>query len=138
MKLISLAEFIQLPEGTIFQQFWPAYFGSLSVKGVSFEESNDFLVASLTVEYIQAAQFGDPEKKDDVIQFQSGFSRWGEYDNTAMFLVYEDTDCLKLADWLTHPQKAAKVQNNDSPDGFVVMTPDHHNMMEIHQKHNRR
>ncbi len=86
MKEINLKEFIQLPSGTIYTQWGP-----ICLKGDSISEDDFFydqLTPTMTV------------NKD----FDMGTSRWGEFDDEAIFIVYDKEDVKELVCKLNHRQ----------------------------------
>jgi len=86
MKIVSLPEFLKLPAGTIYSDYEPDICRGLNRKGNTIkqpgEEPIDFFYASLVAECFNGAG-----PTVDVIE-----SRWGEYEERAMFAVYEAAD----------------------------------------------
>ena len=98
MKLVTLAEFIAMPNGTVYQEFSPNILGPLSIKLAECNEA-DFFAATLTAETRTHPDWGMQE----IIAAPGGSGRWGAFDEEAMFLIYEAADRERLAAWLIDP-----------------------------------
>lgn len=126
MKLVDHAGLMALPDGTIFQEFnklglsAPKVFGGVC--------GNDYLEADLlpTENFINA--FGDYERKilDKFnitnsgygIWYPSGFGRDGTFEHERHYLIWEELDRRKIAEWLLDPVKTA-AEMNDDPHALI-------------------
>ena len=102
MRVYRRAEFLKLPEGTLFAKGKPWYWGELSVKGETW--TNDFL--ALGLEWIEAGNgdIGDTSEMFDRMlaegvsaPMQNSGGRDGCFDDADLFLVYELDDLRQLA-----------------------------------------
>ncbi len=103
MKIVNRDTFIKLPEGTIFAEYAPCWFGPIMVKGHSITwpdtEGNDYLELSLT-DQIEANGSGDESDKLFAAE-KSGVSipmsfnssgRNGCFEYKQLYAVWERTD----------------------------------------------
>lgn len=86
MREVTLKELLTLPENTLFTQYGPLW-----LKGKSLND-NDFFYEQIT-----PTHRGPGEPAD----FDMGTSRWGEFDDEALFIVYDADDILSLITRLT-------------------------------------
>lgn len=110
MKVLTRAEFMKMPEGTIFAKGKPWCFEDLSVKGQTLP--SDFIYLSLvTVESDSADEWSS--RLNEMLETgcsypidESGFTRDGCFDEGDLFLVYEKSDLLMLR---SHIDEALRV-----------------------------
>lgn len=96
MKIVTLAEFVRLPEGVIFSFWAPCIADGLhqKCKTIAYngdpDPPRDFYYVNLLPTAI------DP---DDGVELNDLMCRWGMYDHDQLFAVYEadDLDILKKA-----------------------------------------
>lgn len=103
MRIVSRAEFMKLPAGTLFAKGKPMYFGSLCVKGDSLE--SDWIDRQL-VWFEEHGSTGDEfdqgHRWDEMVEngasfpMHTGYGRDGCFDNEDLFLIYERDDLLEL------------------------------------------
>lgn len=100
MRIVSRAELLKLPPGTVYSEYEPCYFRDLSVKVDTWE--NDWLYDSLFVpldttsdsDYL--AKCDVAERGEDVpLDFHST-SRDGTFDDKQLYAVFSPEDVEKL------------------------------------------
>ena len=98
MKLITFDEFVKLPEGTIFSYYYPVIFVGLWKKGetIYFKEDEmndptDYFQISLLPGY-----WSNPPKNENEVISVGIKERWGEYDYSQKYCVYEKEDIETL------------------------------------------
>ena len=99
MRVYRLDEFRKLPEGTLFCEAQPWVFGTLHVKGETWE--SDFLLRDL--QSIAADDSGEWGRRlDEMLEsgasypINDAYGRDGSFNEKALFLVYEREDLLEL------------------------------------------
>jgi len=99
MKVYRLDEFRKLPEGTLFCECERWVFGTLHVKGETWER--DFLLRDL--QSIDAEDSGEWGRRlDEMLEsgasypINGDYGRDGSFNENALFLVYEREDLLEL------------------------------------------
>lgn len=99
MKVYRLEEFRKLPEGTLFCEAEPWVFGTLHVKGETWE--SDFILRDLqSIEAEDSGQWG--ARLDEMLEtgasypINNAYGRDGTFNDKALFLVYETEDLLEL------------------------------------------
>lgn len=99
MRVYRLDEFRKLPEGTLFCEAEPWVFGTLHVKGETWE--SDFLLRDL--QSIGADDSGEWSRRlDEMLEngasypINDAYGRDGSFNKKALFLVYEHEDLLEL------------------------------------------
>lgn len=131
MKLVTFKELCEMEEGAIFQSYSTHQLGEIMIFGGSLPENR--MVGEMPVDFVQApllpcAQrggvFGDHPKtlpdgsvtKADEFYLvtPSGYARWGLYDYSIRYLVWEREDRERLAQWLLFPLLADKEMNEDA------------------------
>lgn len=105
MKIINLAEFRAMPEGTVFCKYEPCNFGELQIKGETWE--SDFISASLTG-VIESD--GSSDMFDKLLQYEKTkesfpldieyYGRDGLFEENQLFAVYEKKDIAQLVNKL--------------------------------------
>lgn len=113
MRLVNFDEFMTLPEGTVYQSYSPHIVGDLCIKSPFLDSKDDFMDAALTPISVM------PEDKL-CLHLPSGFGRWGLFDKSAQFIVYEDADRERLARWLLNPNQAVEEMNDDPVVDIVI------------------
>jgi len=106
MKIINRKDFLKLPANTLYQDYRPCIFGSLSIKGDSIGEI-DFWQANLE-SCIDCFDTGDmvdtlnnAEKTGESIKLDIGIeSREAMFDDKQLYAVWEKHDVLALIDAL--------------------------------------
>ncbi len=108
MKILRRADFLKLPEGTIFAKGKPWYFENLSIKADSlFLEGggNDFLCLSLP--WVEASDSGQAMSRlDEMLEtgvsypMEDSYGRDGCFDDEEVFLVLEEDDLLQLRGYI--------------------------------------
>ncbi len=113
MKIVTFAEFIKLPSGTLFMDYEPCLFGEISIKEETLESNNDFWRNDLTTD----TDTDNPEEMYKVLEDsrENGASfkldveimgRNAMYDDKQLFAVYEQKD---LDDLISALQKCKGV-----------------------------
>lgn len=99
MKVYRLDEFRKLPEGTLFCEAEPWVFGTLHVKGETWE--HDFLLRDLqSIEAHDSGEWG--RRLEEMLEegasypINDAYGRDGSFNEKALFLVYEREDLLEL------------------------------------------
>lgn len=132
MRFISLAELRGMPPGTIYQEYTSRNgLSEPQVFGEAFSP-NDYTEADLLPRWGFTSCFGGYEaailNKLGVAQsvmavwYPSGFGRNGYYEKEGTFLLWEEADRKRFAEWLLDPEKLANEVNDD--DITLVPTPD--------------
>lgn len=108
MKLLTYAEFIALPGPVVYQEFFPT--GGSPDPGLMLRTRvlgegdegfpRDFTCANLMPMTVYEAS---PNPGFDLDESPYIHCRWGLYDYTATYLVYEEADLKRLAGWLLDP-----------------------------------
>jgi len=88
MKILNFYEFAALPEGAIYSNWEPHVARDLCIKGETLNSSEDgracdFFYRSLLPEW---------DWQNEKVEIQELWSRWGEYDDTVLFAVYDAED----------------------------------------------
>ena len=105
MKIVDYKTFISMPEGTLYAEYKPCYFGELYVKGETINDGNDWFLSRTKESWQGDEQFvdqcelmvaGNELRGDYDIQ-----ERDGMFDYNRMFLVYDKTDIQDLINHLT-------------------------------------
>jgi hypothetical protein len=128
MKLVSFTELMGMPEGTIFQGYEEHVLQEPRIFGGPIGEV-DFCEACLLPQASFASFWYDPtifekwgiSKEDLVINYPSNFGRNGLFLTKSLFLVWEETDCKKMAEWLLDIELRLKEQNGD-PKALVKVS----------------
>ncbi len=102
MKILSKADFLKMPPGTIFSVYQPCIFNGFSVKGNSIDDIGDFTEAGLignpwndsSDDYV--AQCSRMELGESVPIDVSYFGREGMFDDKMLYAVYEKEDIVKI------------------------------------------
>lgn len=101
MRIYRRAEFLKLPEGTIYAKGKPWHFGRFRVKFDTSESGNDWW--SLDPCWVAAIRGDDAfDRLDEMLEkgasypMQDAIDRDGLYDEDALFLVFEPADLLTL------------------------------------------
>lgn len=101
MKQMTLAEFVQLPPGTVFSFWEPCIATGLHVKGNTIEQvafnsdtANDFFYLPLLPEPDSLQDYGGPGFPPPCLP--ALLHRWGMYDHAQLFAVYEPNDVRDL------------------------------------------
>ena len=107
MRLYRRADFLKLPEGTIYAKGQPQFFGGIEVKGESLP--NDFITLGL-VWFESGGDCGGEKdlgyRFDNMLEngasypMQSSYGRDGCFDDEDIFLVWEEADLLKLREYV--------------------------------------
>lgn len=135
MKLVSFKDFCAMPVGTVFQEYQPHYLGELCIFGGALPEGSDdprdFLYASLLPscmlgnywhsEHVKLTNGSMTNDDGYYIVTPSDYGRWALYEYDRQYLIWEDADRKRLADWLLNPTEAA-TQMNDGPLA-IIETP---------------
>lgn len=99
MKIYTRAEFLKLPEGTIFAKGKPWFFDTLSVKGETCPY--DFLCREL-VNIESSGSDQRVDRLDEMLEagasypIEDAYGRDGCFDDDDLFLVYEKADLEEL------------------------------------------
>ena len=120
MKLVDHNGLMLEPEGTIFQEFGKRGLGEPQVFGGPcgqcdyvtaklFPNDNCFYTFGGTLDLAKLSVTED----DYGIWYPSGFGRDGMFDTSRYYLIWEEQDRKKFAEWLLDPVKAANEQNSD-------------------------
>lgn len=91
MLYLKLKDFLNCPDGVVFQEIGnetSRIVFDLSRKEETWE--NDFLYSKLTPDW----EFVDGKEQ---LNWTDDISRWGSFDETAMFMVYEPKDLERLS-----------------------------------------
>lgn len=114
MRVYSRAEFLKLPEGTLFAKGKPWYWESLHVKGETWAHWNDFLLRDL--QWIESPSSIDASHAMDRMlengtsaPMETAYGRDGCFDDKDLFLVYEPADLDALSEIIAEAKEAAKV-----------------------------
>ena len=120
MKLISHAQLLEQPEGTVFQEFGQHGLGPVMLFGGKCGERD--YTESYLFPNESSADIGFPpevltkfgvDRRDYIIYYPSGFGRDGMFDDTRVYLIWEQKDRERLAAWLLDPVAAVQHQNDD-------------------------
>jgi hypothetical protein len=108
LKIVSLADFLQFPPGTVFAKYAPIYFGELCIKGDSvgerdFEAQSFLQIDSISTEHEVAILSEAEEAGLSVMLNLDCQGRDGCFEDTQLFAVYEQQDVLQL---ITRLQRA--------------------------------
>lgn len=148
MKILTWAEMMTMPPGTIYQDYKPRIVGDVMILSeVLFGTDRkpiDYVTATITPQGIDPGSWGRyeaairaqhklPDRCDEVVAYPSGFGRDGYYEQNRLYLVWEEADRKKMAEWLLDPQKAM-AEMNDDPHAVVVVTDA---MFDLTQKRKR-
>ena len=136
MRLVSYAELMALPEGTIYQSYEPHNLGNPMIFGGPLKndagEIIDYVEASFLPSAMTADYFGDSADADAlrgkfgatasdlVILYPSNFGRNGLFEKAGTFLVWDQADWQRLAEWLIDPTKC-EAEQNDDPHAMIVV-----------------
>lgn len=100
MRVYNRTDFLKLPEGTLYCAGEPWAFGELSVKADTLE-CNDFVCRGL--QWIESGGTAESmERLDEMLAtgasygLQESYGRDGGFDDTEIYLVYENADLDKL------------------------------------------
>jgi hypothetical protein len=107
MRIVANPEFLTLPEGTLFCRFDGFNLDAIEIKGQTSDMMNDFLFQGL----LETALVGDAwmdfvhkgenvGKKFDLYEGDC-WGRDAEYDEEAMYAVFDREDVMKIIDKLT-------------------------------------
>lgn len=99
MKIYKHAEFLKLPEGTLFRKGKPSYFNNLQVKADSLP--NDFICMAIgDFEAFDSEDFGNKFEQmlngESIPMTDDSYGRDGCFDDDDIFLVFEIDDLHKL------------------------------------------
>ncbi len=119
MRIVSRAEFLTLPAGTVFSKYKPSVFGDLQIKGAS-NAYNDFwyqqIVDSLDCEgsheFFDLLEESEKTGRSLLMDFETE-TRDGMFDDEQLFSVWEREDVMSLINRLlqavltstAHPQE---------------------------------
>lgn len=105
MRIISRAELMKLPEGTIFAYYRPCIFGGLHIKGTTGPHDFDVMSLDGNIECDGSEDFVDI--LDNAVEsgesFDLDFDRYGRegfFDNDQLFAIYEEKDMIGLINTL--------------------------------------
>jgi len=122
MKYVTFAELLTYPAGTIFQEFGKNGLSEPQVFGDAVG-STDFTCAQLFPSETGPEVFGGYREQyvnkhgcEDagwVVYYPGGFGRDGLYEDNRHFVIWEEQDRKKFAEWLLDPEKAAGEMNDD-------------------------
>ena len=121
MKLVDFTELMEMPVGTIFQEFGKFGLGVPHVFGGT-QGDSDYIEAVLLPYDNSVDTLGNNaelfkkyglEGREYGIWYPSGFGRDGSYDKNRHYLIWEKEDRKKLAEWLLNPTKAVDEMNDD-------------------------
>ena len=132
MKYVTFAELLASPAGTIFQEFGKQGLSEPQVFGDAFG-ANDFTCAQLFPSETGPEVFGSYREQyvnkhgcEDakwLVYYPSGFGRDGLYnDDNRHFVIWEDADRRKFAEWLLNPEAADEM--NDDPMAMISVPID--------------
>ena len=100
MRVYNRADFLKLPEGTVYCAGEPWAFQELSVKGETLPY-NDFV--RLGLQWVEAADSGEATDRLDAMlaegasfPMQSSYGRDGGFDDDEVYLVYESADLAAI------------------------------------------
>lgn len=122
MRIVGLAEFLSLPEGTVFAKYAPCYFGDLCIKDESLTDINDFYYTNVLANFDNCEDSG--EWFDILDTMATGgvgvpiafdvIMRDGIFDLGQQFAVFERVDVErligKLADSIKYPLDAKRIR----------------------------
>ena len=106
MKIVNRQEFYKLPEGTLYSEFKPYYFGGLYIKGETLSYNNipsDFVTEDLigNIESDNSDEYHDNivqavENKTSLKLDFDCAGRDGMYEEDMMYAVYEKDDIAQF------------------------------------------
>jgi hypothetical protein len=128
MRFITYDELMTMPAGTVYQEYHDGrgqldpsmVFGGQIGIGLDFTEAM-FLpilnfVSSLGDGYLREHKLDD---KLWAVWYPSGFGRNGFFERKGTFLLWEEADRKRYAEWLLDPEKLANEVNDDD----IVLVP---------------
>lgn len=108
MKIIDRKAFLALPAGVLYSKFNPYIFESFAIKGVSWEDCNDFLSLEIASAISVSSSEDYYEVLDDILEDGKSvpvdlesFGRDGLFDDDQLFAVWEAGDLESLRNLLT-------------------------------------
>ena len=112
MKIVTLQEFMALPEGTLFMKYEPCVFEDLQVKGETWER--DFISTNITYQpdctgsddFADKLYLAQGTGESILMDFDS-MRRDGCFDKAQLFAVYDRRDIEMLQDKLKRCAESA-------------------------------
>lgn len=135
MKILTWAEMMTMPPGTIYQDYKPRIVGPVMILGevmLTNGKPVDYVVATVTPEGSNVSSWGQYEaglrekyalalEAEEIVSYPTGFGRDGYFETNRLYLVWEEADRKKIAEWLLDPAKCL-AEMNDDPHALVVVT----------------
>jgi hypothetical protein len=106
MRIVSNPEFLTLPNGTLYCRYESPNLGPVEIKGDSSDEMCDFLFQELVQTALVGDAFdkymreGNPVGKKFDLYEGDCWGRDGEYDEEAMYAIFEKKDITQIIEKL--------------------------------------
>jgi len=115
MKILSRADFMELPAGTIYAKGQPWCFGNINIKGDTIYTPKPIDWCYLDPCWIEAHDSGEAGDRLDEMAatgasypMQESFGRDGCFDDDDLFLVFERDDLVSLLDHVSNALTVTK------------------------------
>lgn len=107
MRIVNKADFLAMPDGTVYAEYAPCYFGDIRVKRETISKADFFLSRSIawiegadnSIEYFDGLEEMQKNGNDVPLDFDC-CERDGLYDDTQLYAVFSHDDVVNLCGML--------------------------------------